>query len=427
MNINNLYEVQQSLFARSRDKIKPGLERMYNAVSEIGNPHLFCKAVHVAGTNGKGSTSTMIANALLACGERVGLFTSPHVFSFGERFNINGLAVKPEKWLKIYGELEDLCDRHGLTFFEISTLIAFELFRRESCSWVVLETGMGGRFDATNICFPQACVITTIGIDHTAYLGNTLEEITHEKLGIVKEGVPLIISGANEEKVLAQAQNYCFERNSPLSVSNLSRIRNVANSENPPEICLDLHGIYKLAMSGEFQKNNFMLAVTALETLGFGGRANIYESAANTTVSARMQKMSLSGKSLIFDAAHNPQAMENLCASFKKEKPKRPTCAVLGIMSDKDIKGVVRHLISAVDHIVCFTPLTKRAELADYLAQTLRDLGAKSVTVCKSAHAALNAALEKGETVLASGSFYAVSEVMGAANEKESDTEKNEN
>jgi dihydrofolate synthase/folylpolyglutamate synthase len=326
--------------------------------------------------------------------------------------------VSTDKWLEIYNDLENMIDKHNLTFFEISALIAFELFRREKCSWVVLETGMGGRFDATNICLTQASVISKIGIDHVEYLGNTIEEITTEKLGIVKNGVPLIISGANEEKIIRQAQKYCMEKNTNIVISNLSRIKNVANSENPPEICLDLKDIYKLTMNGEFQKNNFILAITTLEILGFGKNKNIYESVAKTRIAARIQKVEFQNKTLIFDAAHNPQAMENFCNWLKNEKLKTPINVILGMMRDKDIKETVKHLIPAADSIFCFTPMTKRAEPADYLAQTLRNLKAKNIFVCKSANDALQKSLEQGGTTLISGSFYTISEIMEAANIK---------
>ena len=411
-----LYEIQQSLFARNRDNIKPGLERIYAAARKIGNPQYSYKTVHVAGTNGKGSTASMIAKGLIASGERVGLFTSPHIVFFGERFSINAETVQAKKWLEIYGEFENLCEKYELTFFEISTLIAFELFRRENCSWAVLETGMGGRLDSTNVCAPQASVITTIGIDHTMYLGNTIQEIANEKLGIAKSGVPLVISGINEKKIIEQAQNYCKEKNANCIVSNLSRIRNVANSENPPEICLDLKNIYKIAMNGEFQKVNFILAVTVLETLGINMSRQICESVAKTTVSARFQKTQFRGKTLILDVAHNPQAMENFTNSLKKEELKPPVCAILGMMSDKDTKETVKFIAPVADSIFCFTPLTKRAEPADYLAQTLREISTKNVSVCKTATEALEKSLEAGETILVSGSFYTVSQIMIAAN-----------
>lgn len=414
-NADKLYEIQQHLFGRNRDNIIPGLQRITAAANECGNPQFAYKVVHVAGTNGKGSTATMIANGLIAAGERVGLFTSPHIFNFCERFSINGEIVFTKKWLEIYSEIENICEKHELTFFEITTLIAFELFRREGCSWVVLEAGMGGRLDSTNICIPKVSVITAVGIDHTAYLGNTLEKITSEKLGIVKHGIPLVINGVNLPQVLNQAQDYCNDISSYCAVSDLSRIKNVVNSENPPEICLDLKYIFKLTMNGEFQKSNFITAVTALEILGFGGK-DILSAAAKTMLPARMHKFISDGKTIFFDVAHNPQAVESWTKTLSREKNKKPISAIFGMMGDKDIKEAIKFVVPLVDNIFCFTPETKRAEPADYLAQDFRECGAKNVVVCKSAKEAFEKAYSSGETILVGGSFFVVSEVMIAAN-----------
>ena len=416
INADRLYEIQQQLFDRNRDKIVSGLERIEAAAMDCSNPQFAYNVVHVAGTNGKGSTASMIAQGLAAAGEKTGLFTSPHILHFGERFRINGEIVPAQKWLGVYDDLNEICERRGLTFFEISTLIAFEMFRRENCSWVVIETGMGGRLDATNICVPKVSVITSIGIDHTDYLGTTIEEITNEKLGIVKRGVPLVISGANSEKVIRQAQNYCKKTDSQCIVSDLTRVRNVANSENPPEICLDLKNFYKLAMSGDFQKTNFILALTAMEYLGLGKREEIIEAITETSVAARMQTFKIDGKSVVFDVAHNPQAMQNLMESAAKENFKKPIGLIFGMMNDKDTKETMKFAVSIAENIFCFTPATKRAQPADYTAYDFRKLGAKNVFVCKSACEALEKAVSTDETVLVCGSFYVVSEVMVAAN-----------
>ena len=416
INADKLYEVQQHLFGRNRDNIVPGLQRIYAAARECGNPQFACKVIHVAGTNGKGSTASMIASGLMATGEKVGLFTSPHILNFSERFSIDGKNVQAKKWLEIFSELEKICERHELTFFEITTLIAFELFRREGCSWVVLETGMGGRLDSTNICIPKVSVITTIGIDHTAYLGGTVEEIASEKLGIVKHGIPLVISGINSPSVLRLAQNYCREISSPCVISDFNRMKNVVNSENPPEICLDLKHIFKLAMEGDYQKINFLTAITALETVGFYGNREVYESAAKAVIPARMQKYKLDGKTIIFDVAHNPQAMEYWTKSLAREKHQKPISAIFGMMSDKNVKDTIKFIAPFAQDIFCFTPATKRAEPADYLAEDFRACGAKNVVVCKSAKEAFEKAFSAGETILVSGSFFVVSEIMTVAN-----------
>ncbi|MCL1945724.1 MAG: bifunctional folylpolyglutamate synthase/dihydrofolate synthase [Chitinivibrionia bacterium] len=402
INADKLYEIRQHLFARNRGEINPGLERINAAAKELKNPQNSYKIVHVAGTNGKGSTASMIAQGLEITGEKVGLFTSPHILSFGERFRINGKIVSSDKWLDVYNDFKNLCDKHNLTFFEICALIAFELFRREECTWVVLETGMGGRLDATNICIPQISVITSIGIDHTDYLGNTLEKIANEKLGIVKRGVDLVISGANCENVINLAKNYCLKNQANCTVSDLSRINDFSD--------------YKFAMNGDFQKTNFILALTAMEILGFGKNEKVIEAMTKTNVAARMQMQKIAQKIVIFDVAHNPQAMQKLAESVAKENLKKPLSLIFGMMNDKDTKESQKFVSNIAENIFCFTPATKRAQLADYIAYDFRELNAKNVFVCKTAKEALEKALSAGETVLVCGSFFVVSEVMAAAN-----------
>jgi len=413
---DKFYEIEQDFFGRNRDNIVAGLERISQAAAECENPQFACKVIHVAGTNGKGSTASMIAAGLSAAGFKVGLFTSPHIFHFAERFRIDSKLVSAQKWLMIYDELSPVCEKYSLTFFEISTLLGFMLFKRENCDWVVLETGMGGRLDATNICAPQLSVITTIGIDHAEYLGNTIEKIAGEKLGIVKEGAPLLISAANEQAVIDLAYERCRQTNSQCIVSDLSRVKDAADAQNLHEITLDDKKNYHLAMNGDFQKNNFLLALTALETLGFGQNTNVINAVAQTRVAARMDKREINGKQVIFDVAHNPQSMEALINALTKENYKKPLSVIFGMMSDKDAKKTIEYVIPVADKIICFTPTTRRAMPADYLAQDFKNLGAPNVLICKSAGEALETACASGETVLVCGSFYVISEIFAAAN-----------
>ncbi|MCL2844365.1 MAG: bifunctional folylpolyglutamate synthase/dihydrofolate synthase [Chitinivibrionia bacterium] len=413
---DKFYEIQQNFFGRNRDNIVAGLDRITQAAQDCQNPQFACKIVHVAGTNGKGSTASMIAAGLTAAGFKVGLFTSPHIFYFSERFRINGKVVGAQKWLSVYDELSDVCEKHSLTFFEISTLIGFMLFKREKCDWVVLETGMGGRLDATNICMPKLSVITTIGMDHMEYLGDTVDKIAGEKLGIVKQNIPLVISAANVPSVIDLAHERCRHTSSQCIVSDLARIKIAPNSENLREILLDDKEKYTLTMDGDFQKINFVSALTALETLGFGGNQKVINAIAKTRITARMEKREINGKQVIFDVAHNPQSMEGLVKSLSKENISKPLSVIFGIMSDKDAKKTIECVKGIADKVFCFTPATRRAMLADYLAQDFKKLGVKDVFVCKSASEALERATADGETILVCGSFYVVSEILAAAN-----------
>jgi dihydrofolate synthase/folylpolyglutamate synthase len=179
---------------------------------------------------------------------------------------------------------------------------------------------------------------------------------------------------------------------------------------------LDLKNFYKLAMSGDFQKTNFILALTAMEYLGLGKREEIIEAIVKTSVAARMQTFKIDGKNVVFDVAHNPQAMQKLMESVAKENFKKPIGLIFGMMNDKDTKETMKFAARIAENIFCFTPATKRAQPADYIAYDFRKLGAKNVFVCKSACEAFEKAVSMGETVLVCGSFYVVSEVMVAAN-----------
>ncbi len=208
-------DIEHRLFNRTTKGIKLGLDRMFAAAATLGNPQNAYQCIHVAGTNGKGSTSAFIESVLREHGFKTGLFTSPHIISFEERFMINGKPIITRQWMDVYRSVEPIIEDLRLTFFEAVTLLAFELFKREKVEWAVFETGMGGRLDSTNIIIPKVASITAIAMDHMNFLGDNLLSIAGEKLGIVKKGIPLVMALPLQKEIVELAWAKCKELNAP--------------------------------------------------------------------------------------------------------------------------------------------------------------------------------------------------------------------
>jgi dihydrofolate synthase/folylpolyglutamate synthase len=248
------------LFSLTARGIKYDLDRMLIAVRRLGNPQSACRSFHVAGTNGKGSTCAFIASILRAHGHRVGLYTSPHIIDFEERFIIDGRPVATEAWMAVYQAIEPAIADLNLTFFEITSIICFELFKRERVDYAVFETGMGGRLDATNVVTPVASVVTSIGIDHAEYLGPDLLSISREKLGIVKPGVPLVMIRSPEETIMRLASETCERLGSLLHVVEERQATGIVEEEC--RCSFTAAGVrYRLPLAGRFQIVNALAAI----------------------------------------------------------------------------------------------------------------------------------------------------------------------
>jgi len=290
------------------------LTHITKALALLGNPHLGLKYIHIAGTNGKGTTADFIAQTLEHHGSKVGIYTSPHLFSYTERFQINGTKISSSKLSSYISLIKDKTNAISLTEFEILTLVAFLYFKDEQVDFVVLETGLGGRLDATNIVIPILTVITTISYDHQAILGNTLREIAAEKLGIVKHEIPLVTFNQPDE-IRAMFHNKTTELNSPL-------------------FCVD-------PTSENYLINNKLLADKAITILGFEP-----VTIKNTRQIGRMQKISKSPL-ILADAAHNIQGIEQLVKYIKLHNLETNIIFSVSQKSDEDIKEMA-DMLSAV-------------------------------------------------------------------------------
>jgi dihydrofolate synthase/folylpolyglutamate synthase len=328
--------------------IKLGLDNMQRLASAFGLALESTPArrlVHVAGTNGKGSTCAMIAAMSAAAGLKTALFTSPHLISFRERIQINGSLIPEEDVARGLSLLRELIHdwEHSPTFFELTTALALWWFQRSGVEMIVLETGMGGRLDATNVVQPAVSVLTPIDLDHQHWLGTTLAEIAIEKAGIIKRGVPVVSAPQHEVAQCVIAQIAC-ERRAPSRFIDQPIAR--------------LHGA-ALALAGTHQRWNAALAIAALEA------AQIQVDAATQIRGleavrwpGRFQQIN---ERLVLDGAHNPAAAQALAATWRDKFGARKATLILGVLADKDVDGFWRALAPLAEHVFVVTPQSPRA------------------------------------------------------------------
>jgi dihydrofolate synthase/folylpolyglutamate synthase len=364
------------LFGLQKYGIKFGLNCTEKLLSRLGDPHHRLRCIHVAGTNGKGSTAAMLSGILKQHGLRVGLYTSPHLVRFTERFRINDEEVSPERILEIYNRVRHVVDdAEPPTYFEIVTAMAFQYFAEEAVDWAIVEVGMGGRLDATNVIRPEVSVITNIAFDHEEYLGKTLAAIAREKAGIIKKHVP-VVTGARQPLVQAILKATSLRLEAPLfRLGKDFRVRRNADG------FLQYHGLRRrfpsleLNLVGWHQFCNAALALATLEVLEKQGALSlnaglVQEGLLQVAWPARFEI--LQEKPLIvLDGAHNPQGAECLRDALKQFFPKRRLHLVLGIMADKNIRGILSRLLPRAETAIFTQP--KYARGAD--PETLRQLG----------------------------------------------------
>lgn len=405
-------QILQHLFALTNRGIRFDMQRLNHleqAAAELGSPQKNYSIIHVAGTNGKGSVCAMLEASLRGAGLRTGLYTSPHLVNFEERFIINGKPVPSPQWLSVYESIHPLADRYGLTFFEITTLLAFELFSRAQVDWVVLETGLGGRLDATNIVTPRVSVIARIALDHAQYLGTTLQEVATEKLGIVKPAVPLVIAGGDAD-IEALATAVCSRQKSSLHICSAVEATNAQQAPDGHWIFMYHGQRIRAPFAGSHQVHNACLVLSALQQAGFELSAPLVQGLEHATLPGRFQRVEQCGKTLLFDIAHNPDAAQTLVGTLAAQ-PVPQHCLVVGIMKDKDIALITQALERyPFAQIICTSPSIERACPAEQLASFFTH---PRLSVAPTLAQALELAFDaEGDTVCITGSCYTVGEAM---------------
>ncbi|WP_416439975.1 bifunctional folylpolyglutamate synthase/dihydrofolate synthase [Leeuwenhoekiella sp. A16] len=381
---------------------KKDLSNITLLTSELGQPQLLFKSIHVGGTNGKGSTSHMLASILQEAGYKVGLYTSPHLKDFRERIRINGKVISEKYVVDFIAKNADFISKNALSFFELTVGMAFSAFAEEHVDVAVIEVGLGGRLDATNIITPEVSVITNIGLDHTAFLGDTLKEIAFEKAGIIKPKVPVVIGEKHPETATVFVKQAVLNGCQVFFASE----RDFKHFESD--------------LTGEYQKHNQKFVLQTIEVLQASGRFLISDThisnglqkvVQNTGLQGRWQILNLKPK-IICDTGHNAEGLQQVINQLKKQDFKR-LHIVLGVVADKDLDSVLPLFPKNAIYYFC-KPNMPRGLDVDILAEKALAFGLtgkKSQSVSLALDSAKEVANEE-DVIFVGGSNFVVAEII---------------
>lgn len=335
---------------------------MRRALASLGDPHLSYETVHVGGTNGKGSVTSTVGSVLRTDGRRVAWYTSPHLCSFRERMLVDGAPLSEEAMEAYAAEIRDAVSREGLTFFEAVTLLAMHAFARENVEVAVMEVGLGGRLDATNVVEPRVTAVTNVAMDHAEYLGDTIELIAREKAGIMKLGVPFVTAEESPE-VLALFRALAAETGAPMTVVDPGSVRDIEVSTDHTALTLASGRWGELRLRtplvGRHQAANAAVAVALLERLGddlVPARASVVDGIASVVHHGRDEITRLDGRTWLFDVAHNVAGIQSLVDTIDRLDLPRPLIALIGVQGDKDWRVMLPALLSRTDAAILTTP-----------------------------------------------------------------------
>ncbi len=400
--------------------IKPGLERIKALLKELGHPHHAYRSVLVGGTNGKGSTAAFIESVLRRAGVRTGLYTSPHLTRFNERIKVAGVDIGDHEVVSYTCKVRDAAQRlsgaaAGPSFFEFTTAAAFEYFRDKGVDVAVVEVGMGGRWDATNVLRPLVAVITNISLEHERYLGREINDIAWEKAGIVKEK-GLVVTGIEDKGPLEVVERVCMEKEATLYRLGADfhiEMRGREGSFDYRGVHDPIRGLVP-GLVGAHQVKNAACAIAAVELLREQGfpieDEHIKEGIKETFWPGRFEVIKRSPL-LILDCAHNPQGAENLARTLLAHKRGR-IITVLGIMKDKNIEGILTEIVPVSDTVILTSPDVERAAPTGLLRQMLEGYSVKTLSGSTVKDACRLAMVEAGpaDTICVTGSVYTVGE-----------------
>ncbi len=418
-------ETIEYLFALQKHGIKLALANSERLMELMGRPEGRFKSVHVAGTNGKGSTSAFIASVLRAAGYRVGLYTSPHLVDFTERIRINGEPISEAKVVELARRVREGYERGAQsirsslnpTFFEVTTAVAFSYFAEEGVDLAVIEAGMGGRLDSTNVVTPLVSVITNIDLEHMEFLGNTIERIAAEKAGIIKPGIP-VVTGATQPEAVAVIERVAADKGAHVLLRNRDfRAERLVSGREQVFNYQGTNTAYKqlrLALPGGYQVENAALAVAAIERVRAAGvdvdEAALRSGLAQTRWEGRLERVA-QNPDVYLDGAHNPASAKMLAGAVREMRPEyERVVLVLGILGDKDYRGIIAELVPLADHVIVTKPEYARAMDLSLLAAEARLLHG-SVEPAATVALAIARARELasvGDLVLITGSLYIV-------------------
>jgi dihydrofolate synthase/folylpolyglutamate synthase len=434
-------EATEYLFSLRRFGWRLGLETIQQLLEVLGNPERSVPGVHIGGTNGKGSTAAMLAAILQAAGRRTGLYTSPHLLDFTERIRVNGRPIGEAEVTHLTARLKELCAAHFLhsplphpapdaaadrlahpTFFELTTAMAFQFFRQEATEFAVIEVGLGGRFDATNVITPQVSVVTNVSLEHQEYLGRTLPEIAREKAGIVKGGVPVVTATRGEGyEVIRQA---AVDRGAPLIPTQEAYTWTIRESGLAGQI-FDVEGParryagLRLPLAGRHQTENAVAAIAAAEALeaqGFRvGEAAIRHGLEQARWPGRLQMVSDRPR-ILLDGAHNPAGAQALAAFIGEQRSAlNRLILVFGVLRDKNWEAMLAPLGQLADQAILTHPPADRGADPHELVTADRYCPKVEIAADPREGVALARSLAHPEdTILVTGSLYTVAAALRA-------------
>lgn len=414
-----------------------GLERIELLLDKLGRPDRDVRIVHVAGTNGKGSTCSYLASILESAGYRTGLFTSPYIERFEERIRVNGhdisreeLSRAVEKVREPARDVERLCGTHP-TEFELMTAVALVHFATSSCDWVVLEAGLGGRLDSTNAVAPEVSVITRIGLDHTELLGETVTEIAREKGGIIKDGIP-VVSYPQDDEARSVIETLCYERNAPLKIVDLAELSLEPLDPKGGMRAFAYRGMrFETRMLGAYQPSNAAVAIEAARVALT--KCDLPLSRIDDALIRGVRRAAWPGRFevasrnplVVLDGGHNAQGARALVESLGEmgvsaRRGGRKAHFVMGVLADKDHRAMVEQVVPLARSFAVYTPDSPRALAAAMLQAEIRECGGEAL-VYESATEAMRRTREQAgpeDIIVAFGTLYALADIrkgLGAA------------
>lgn len=423
----NYQQAVDFLFSLEKFGIKLGLENTFSLMKRLGNPHLKFASVHVAGTNGKGSCCAMLYSILRKAGYSCGIYTSPHLVDFRERIRIDESLIEKDYLTDFISDLKGKILKKKYTFFEVITALAFSYFADRKIELAVVETGLGGRLDSTNILKPEVAIITNIGLEHTDRLGKTLEKIAREKAGIIKDNVPTVTS-IEREKPFKVIESLCRQKKSEL-FSVFKDCKWVIEESSIEGIKFNLktrtdtYSGIKLNLAGEHQVRNAACAILVIENLTRQGfkvdKKAILLGLSKVDWPGRLE-IYRKNPLVILDVAHNPDGINNLVSALKKLLPDKKIYFVFGVMDDKNYRTMLQIMSGIAKKIILTQPDYHRSTRLDLLTDTARKLGLRysAVSGVKEAYQSALKKMKKDDVLCVTGSHFTVGEFLSCRKNK---------
>lgn len=428
-NVKELQTIEETLKYLQFDnweQSEPGLARSSELLSLLGDPQKKLKFVHIAGTNGKGSTAAMLASVLQSAGYRTGLYTSPHLLRFHERMRVNGKEIDDKSLIALTNTVRNAAEQMSEmpTGFEIMTAIAFLYFVQEQCDIVSLEVGLGGRMDSTNVIpAPEVCVVANIGLEHTAILGDTVEKIAAEKCGIIKHGAHAVLFGQSEG-VENVAREKCAQEDVALTITAQEKLERISSSLDGQEFKYRGRGPYHLRLLGEYQLLNALTVIDVCNALRSRGWDKLTDEAIDEGLShaqwpGRLELLRRR-PDFIVDGAHNPQCVDALMDSLAALYGDKKLIFLTGVLRDKDWQQMLRRALPLAKAFVVITPPSARALDENELAAWLNAQGVQAIPAKDTDDGVRRALALAGEddAICSWGSLYFTGEVRRVLTEQ---------